>query len=315
MKYAVIDVGSNSVRMTAYRYDANAKKLTPFLDQREMIYLAAHVKEQSLNEIGIQKLALSLKKYKSLLSDLQIEHYYVIATASIRNVKNAMEIVAQIDAMTGMRMQILSGEEEAKLDFRGVMQEIPEQNGMIIDIGGGSTELIFFEDRELVKALSIPIGSLQLTANYVSGIIPTHKERKAIKRQIDAALNTVVWNHRKFPMIYGIGGTCRAALKLSREVYAGEPSLDEYGVLALDAAEQLLDTVKEELHAQKEMPVLKQIYRTVPERMFSMLPGLMLLHRIAARVQAKELQVCMGSVREGYLYQNVLKLKESYHEQ
>ncbi len=307
MKYAVIDIGSNSVRLSAYRYYPQTKSLELFLDERATIGLAAYVKDGILDEVGIAKLAAVLKKDKALLHDLQITHYYTLATASIRNVKNTDAIIAQIDAMTGLRIHVLSGEQEAKLDFRGVLQEIAQPNGIIIDIGGGSTEIISFEDGTVMDAVSLPIGSLQLTTAYVKGIIPTHKERKAIKRAIDTALDSFVWANRKYPVIYGIGGTCRCALRLSKELYEMEQDGQESGMLPLHTVGDMLHTVKEELQSKSQMPLLKQIYRTVPERMFSVIPGLIILNQIAQRVHAEELTVCQGSLREGYLYQYILK--------
>ncbi len=310
MRYAVIDIGSNSVRLTAYRYHAQTARLHCFLNEREMIGLAAYVTDGELSETGIRKLAAVLKQYKTLIAELQITQYYVLATASIRNVTNTEAIVAQIDAMTGMRMVVLDGEEEARLDFAGVWEEVDDHNGIMVDIGGGSTEIILFENCEVTRAVSLPLGSLQLTANHVKGIVLTKKERKAIKHAIGDALDGFVWGNQRHPLIYGIGGTCRCAHRLAQELYPEQAGVEARMTVSLKLVHEMLKEVKADLQEDGELPHLKKIYRTVPERMFSVIPGLMILEQIAQRVHAEELKVCLCGIREGYLYRNILKNKE-----
>lgn len=157
---AIIDVGSNSVRLTAYHYSKDG--YTCYLNEREILGLAAYIQNNRLNDVGIQKLIKVLKRYRTLIHDLAISQYTVLATAAIRNVENTEEIIAKVDAMTGITMQVLSGETEARLDFTGVLSEVPDRNGIIVDVGGGSSEIILFENREIVQAMSIPVGSLQV---------------------------------------------------------------------------------------------------------------------------------------------------------
>lgn len=308
--YAIIDVGSNSVRLTAYHYDKDSPRPECYLNEREMLGLAAYISEDGrLRDIGIQKLVTVLRRYKALIHDLQIPHSYVLATASIRNVENTEEIVAQVNAMTGITMEVLSGEEEALLDFNGVLPEIPDRNGLIVDVGGGSSELVLFENREVVQAVSIPVGSLQVYTSCVEGFIPTPKERRKMKHRIAEALDGFVWPTGKhIPVLYGIGGTCRSTLHLAEELFASEQNVEEAQTVSFDIIREILKSIKQDLGGAEHFQYLKQIYKAVPDRLFSIIPGLMILQEIASRIGAEELKVCLGGVREGYLYQRVLNL-------
>jgi exopolyphosphatase/guanosine-5'-triphosphate,3'-diphosphate pyrophosphatase len=306
MNYAVIDVGSNSVRLAAFSYDEATKKLDCYLNEREMLGLAAYISDGRLNEMGIQKLVNVLKRYKALVARLQISHFYTLATASIRNVENTQEIVAQIDAMCGITMEVLSGTEEAECDFAGVMPEIAERNGVIVDVGGGSTEIILFEDGEQQQAVSIPIGSLQLYASQVEGFIPTPLERKKMKQVIKEQLDGFVWPVRKhYPVLYGIGGTCRCTLRLAQELFEEEQNQAEQQTVSFELIHRVLKSIKKDLQKQEDYLYLKRVYQAVPERLCSVLPGLMILEEIADRVGAEDLKICLGGVREGYLYRKM----------
>ena len=308
MNYAVIDVGSNSVRLTAYHVDEITGKVDCYLNEREMIGLASYIAEGALSEAGVLKMVNVLKRYKTLIADLNIDTYHVLATASIRNVSNTDAIVAMVHAMTGITLEVLTGEEEAEFDFAGVIAEIPERSGMIVDIGGGSTEMILFEDREIVNAVSIPIGSLQLYSACCENFIPTLDERKEMKKYIEDALESFVFpGGKKYPNLYGIGGTCRSTLRLAAELYPDEQNGEEAGTVSFDIIRDVLKNIKKDLKNGDKMPYLRRVYQAVPERLQSILPGLLILEAIAKRVQSEDLKICVGGVREGYLYRKVLR--------
>ncbi len=307
INYAVIDVGSNSVRLAAYHYDEENKALSCFLNEREMLGLASYISNEYLTSAGVEKLAAALKKYKALAAQLQVERLYTLATASIRNVENTQEIVAQIDAMTGIRMRVLSGDEEANYDFMGAIPEIRDNSGVIVDIGGGSTEIILFENREVSQAVSIPVGSLQLYATCVKGFIPTPEERKQMKACIEEQIARFAWPERKkFSVLYGIGGTCRCTQRLAEELFAAEQNGVHDQTVSFHIIRQISKSIKRDLQEGKLFSYLKQIYKAVPERLFSVIPGLMILSAIAKQVGTQELKICAGGVREGFLYRDVI---------
>ena len=161
MKYAVIDIGSNTVRLAVYLTDGD--NFSPVFSQKYIIGLAGYVTDGFLQPEGIRKACDTLLQCRSLIALFDgIAETYVFATASLRNVQNTQEAVDQIFMVTGFSVDVLSGQAEAYLDYYGVLHEAPLENGLLFDIGGGSTEIVTFAHDGPGLIESLPIGSLNL---------------------------------------------------------------------------------------------------------------------------------------------------------
>ena len=119
MNVALIDMGSNSIRLAVYKVEQ--KDFEPIFSKRYMTGLASYVKEKQLTAAGVEQACIVLLDAKSLLEQLSVDQTTVFATASLRNIKNTEAVVAAIQQKTGYTVQILSGHEEAFLDYFGVM--------------------------------------------------------------------------------------------------------------------------------------------------------------------------------------------------
>ena len=159
--YAVIDIGSNTIRLKTYEYkDGN---LINIFDKKEFAGLASYVdKFGNLSEEGITKCLEVLGEYKKCLANVIIDKLLIFATASIRNVNNTKEVVARIKEELGLDVVVLSGSEEAIYDFKGAKMKYNLKDGLMVDIGGGSSELLFFKDDHILYKTSMPIGSLNV---------------------------------------------------------------------------------------------------------------------------------------------------------
>src|SRR3712207_2471393 len=172
MKYALIDMGSNSIRLTVYNIEKNDFKI--LFKEKVMAGLAGYVEHGRLTQEGIECACQSLREFQSTLSLLEIEQLAVFATASLRNVSNSLQAVEQIQNNTGIKVEIISGETEAECGFYGSIYDVDTSDGLFMDIGGASTEIAFFSDQNIRKAVSIPIGSLKLYRDCV-------KDRKSTR--------------------------------------------------------------------------------------------------------------------------------------
>ena len=171
---ASIDVGSNTIRLSIYQCETDGIKL--LLNKKTMAGLAGYVEDGALSPKGVHKACSVLNSYKDIVHNFGIEQLYVFATASLRNISNSQEAVAQIEEKTGLAIDVITGEEEATLDFIGATRLMDVDDGILVDIGGGSTEIVVYEDGKILKATSIPVGSLSLFSGYVGGLIPTNEE-------------------------------------------------------------------------------------------------------------------------------------------
>ena len=140
MNVALIDMGSNSIRLAVYKVEQ--KDFEPIFSKRYMTGLASYVKEKQLTAAGVEQACTVLMDAKSLLEQLSVDQTTVFATASLRNIKNTEAVVAAIQQKTGYTVQILSGHEEAFLDYFGVMHGLYRAliHNMVVGVTTGFTK-------------------------------------------------------------------------------------------------------------------------------------------------------------------------------
>lgn len=295
---ASIDVGSNTIRLSIYQCETDGIKL--LLNKKTMAGLAGYVEDGALSPKGIHKACSVLNSYKDIVHNFGIEQLYVFATASLRNISNSQEAVAQIEQKTGLAIDVITGEEEATLDFIGATRLMDVDDGILVDIGGGSTEIVVYEDGKILKATSIPIGSLSLFSGYVGGLIPTNEERKEIRRAVIDELDKIEeLRLYDYPVMCGVGGTIRAALKINNDKFnlsAGNRSIE---------AENIKKILKCLSGSSKE--TLTKILQVIPDRIHTIVPGMILLNTIIKYFGTETIYVSNYGVREGYLSQKILK--------
>lgn len=297
MRQAIIDIGSNSMRLTVYETDGQAFKI--LFKEKAMTGLAGYVEDGVLSAEGIECAYNDLLTFRETLEALDIANVAVFATASLRNVRNTAEAVLAIKAATGYHVEVLTGEEEAFFGFRGSMQDVPLTSGAFIDIGGASTEVVSFQNDQVIREVSFPVGSLRLYKDCVKNIMPgegsVKRIRKVIREEIDEC-KEFSFDDRT-PLVC-VGGTARAVLKLAKKMY-GLPS----GCHSV-TPEQLHEICAKLCEGDKAMTQL--LLKVEPERIHTMVPGVMILDHICRKFHAEEIIVCKYGVREGYLCQKIL---------
>ena len=147
--YGVIDIGSNTIRLVLYKLKGGV--LLPMLNKKVAAGLAAYIeKDGHMTRKGIEKTVEVLYEFSQALDNVNAEAVYAFATASLRNITNSKEVVAEVSDRSGFDIRVLSGDEEATFDFYGATRITGEPDGFIADIGGGSTELVFYNEKEIV---------------------------------------------------------------------------------------------------------------------------------------------------------------------
>lgn len=298
MKCAVIDIGSNSMRLTVYNAEKNSFQI--LFKEKIMTALAGYVENGKLSAEGIDSACSALMEFRHRLDVLEITDVHVFATASLRNISNTEEAVEEIRQAVGFSVEVISGEEEAMYGFTGALTDVSLSEGVFVDIGGASTEIsVFCEDR-VQKAFSFPVGSLKLYRECVKGILPGrgsfHRMEKRIRDEIDGSVFSCIPEGGR---IACIGGTSRAVMKLARRVYAlpaGQNRIS--GSQFVQLCDRIFKTDKD---------ACDLILKSAPERIHTLIPGMMILKYIAEQFHASEITVSHYSVREGYLCQKIQK--------
>ena len=299
MKQAVIDIGSNSMRLTVY--ETNAGIFTILFRDKVMAGLAGYVEDGVLSQDGINRACQGLLSFQVTLEALDIRRVAVFATASLRNIKNTRQAVALLEAATGYPIEVLSGEEEARWGYEGAMEELEISDGVFVDIGGASTEIVRFADRTLLSADSCPVGSLKLYRDHVKKILPNEQALKSMVQAIERATDPVIRKPRakSLPMVC-VGGTARACLRMVRRSYHLPESVNRVSARQVKDLCQLLTSS----HKKAAELILKQ----EPDRIHTMIPGLLILCHLLDGFGASEMVVSQYGVREGYLCGRILKV-------
>ncbi len=293
--YGVIDIGSNTIRLVIYKWEE--PELTALLNKKESAGLANYVdRDGGLSEAGICRAEQALAEFREILEHVEVERTYVFATASLRNISNTGIVAERLRRSSGFDIQVISGEEEADYDFRGALRATGLEDGLLVDVGGGSTEFVLFQHRVQCSAHSLRMGSLNLYTKYVSGILPGKKELEALSARVDRALEDCLRRERQAAPadLCAVGGSARAAAKLVSNL---DPSLvASDGSFPVKTLKKLLNLAVERRHTFTRM-----VLRTAPERIHTIVPGLVILYRTAHWCGARRVVTSPYGVREGYL--------------
>ncbi len=302
MNQAVIDIGSNSMRLTAY--ETNGQSFKTLFKEKIMAGLAGYVENGYLNSDGIQCACNGLLEFKSMLEALGIKNAVAFATASLRNIKNTDEAVAAVEAATGFPVEVITGEREAIYGYVGAMHDLSMLKGVFVDIGGASTEIAVFDDGVVQRASSFCIGSLKLYRECVKNILPGKGSIERMHKTIRAAFAKAEFPKAKLQMpLACVGGTARAVLKLAAKVFALPDSCRSV------TAKQLQTLCDMLCAADKTATDL--ILKLAPERIHTMIPGILILKYIVEQFGAPEIVISKYGVREGYLCQKILNKKST----
>lgn len=293
MKYAIVDMGSNSMRLSVYQIFPD-KKFELLFSEKEMAGLNSYIHDGLMTYAGIQKACTVLKQFQDLLSHLKIQEMHVFATAPLRNIENTEEALQEIKRQTGLDVDVISGVEESKLGYYGAIHGIQIENGAIFDIGGGSTEIAEICGNTICHAQSIPLGSLQLYNQNVEKFWPKKKECKAIRDKITETFSEITLPERKKRMVCGVGGTARAVLKIAN-VLLERP--DDTRTLTAKELSYVCQTL-----LKRDETASSLVLRVCPDRIHTILPGLLLMSMVCRSLCANVLYVSPYGVREGYVY-------------
>lgn len=297
MKQAIIDIGSNSIRLTLYEIQGNTFRI--LFREKVMAGLAGYIEDGKLNMDGIECACEGLLKFRSTLETLEIENINTFATASLRNISNTSEALSVINAATGYNVEIISGEDEALFGYFGVTSELNLSSGVFIDIGGASTEIVIFEDGNPDNYNSFTIGSLSLYRNFVKKILPGKSSIKDIKQEIKEKIDIDKESISPHDLLIGVGGTLRATLKLSNQYHRIS---DESTSMTSEQLDELCAFL---LSGKKE--ACDMILKHEADRIHTIIPGILILQHVVHLFEAKQLIVGRYGVREGYLCQRIIK--------
>lgn len=293
MNFGIIDIGSNTVRLNVYSYESN--DINMIFGKKHVVGLVSYIQDSRLTDKGITKLVNVLHSINEIISHVTVDKTIAFATASLRKINNTEQVLKKIEEETGFRIKIYDQELEARLGFEGIMWTMPYKDGITVDIGGGSTEIIRFKNRGISQIVNYSEGSLSLFNRYVKGIIPTEKEIKNIQNDIKEELYKKELNFES-GIIIGIGGTIRAIGDLSKEAF----SLDDNRHFTNKNLTSLYKSI-----IKGDEDLVKLMLKIAPDRIHTITPGMVIFKFLCKRFGAEEIVVSSSGLREGVLLENV----------
>ncbi len=211
---AIVDIGSNSVRLVAY--EGLSRALTPIFNEKVLCGLGRGVAiDGLLAPEAIDKTVAALRGFRLLCAQMGVGDITVLATAAAREARNGAAFLARAEAAIGAPITLLAGSREAELSALGVMSGVHRPDGVVGDLGGGSLELIDIAGRHVGAGVSLPIGGLVLSD------LSRNSPKRAVRLVREALAEAAPLRELKGRSFYAVGGTFRALAKLhmSRRAY------------------------------------------------------------------------------------------------
>ena len=293
--YGIVDFGSNSIGLDIF--DVHNNEITKKISQDESSVVSSYTQNNKLTPEGIEKLISILENYSEVMQSNGVTTEYFFATASLRKIDNSDEVVNAVKNRLGIDINILSGDKEAELGFNAVKKlDLTTDKGLFIDLGGGSCEIIYFVDRNLSTVASMPFGSNSIYKEYVSGTFPNETERLNIQNRVISELKKVgIDNTNPIDDLFGTGGTVHAIkLMLTSLGFINE---DER-VIPVSMVGELLDNIKDDTEENRQ-----KIIDVVPNRINTLIPGIIAVKTILEHYNVKNLHYCKGQLVYGVLFE------------
>lgn len=295
-KYAVLDLGSNSIRLLLCQYENGKIEGEKFLI---MTRLGKNVDSTGrLSDESMKATIEALQEFKSKSEAYGAEEIFAMATSAVRDASNGSDFVKQIKDETGINVEILSGESEARVGVKGVVAGLDEvDRTLIIDIGGGSTELIVY-DEGIQFSRSLNLGAVRMTGKHVSSDPLVEGDLIKLKVDVESSLNDTlkVLSDYTIDKAIGIGGTATTfgAIQLEMGQY------DRRKIHNYNLTYQQLDDIIKKLEALS-VDERKQIRGLDPRRADIIHTGGLILENILSGLNLSNYTISDFDNLEGYL--------------
>lgn len=236
MKLAIIDIGTNSfILLIAEVCNGNYKVLNQYF---ELPRLGANLSiDNTIDPISINNAIQSLSKFRKIIEEHSIDVVIPVSTAVLREAENSFQVKELLNETLGVNIDVISGEQEAEFSFLGAISTNDEV--VVIDVGGGSTEIIFGHNQQIQYRQSFPIGAAKLKTMFFK----TQIEPNNITESLNYIKSTIKINQKFFKnsRLIGVGGTITTLAYIANGLKVYEPDLINHTILSFKNNKTLFD--------------------------------------------------------------------------
>ena len=294
-KIAIIDLGSNSARLVI----ANVMPGGYFMvvdELKEPVRLAQDMDiDGFLRPIRIAQTIKTLRTFRTLYESHGVTKVFAYATAAVRRAKNQKSFIEEVQTSCGIKLQVISQEDEAMFVYQGVINSMEVPKGLIVDIGGGSVKLIYYNRRVMLAQDTLPFGALTLTEKFKNTGSP-EECLQAITQYVGEHLDQLAWFKDLDPetQLIGVGGSLRNLGKISRKLKKYPLDMAHNYHISFNEMETIYDTIKP-LEPEKLMRI-----KGLSSARADIFPAaLAVIDAIKARTNFNEIVIGGAGMREG----------------
>ncbi|MBR5231383.1 MAG: Ppx/GppA family phosphatase [Clostridia bacterium] len=298
-RVAIIDIGTNSIKFFVGEHQEDGTIKT-VLDKNDIAQLGEGLRETGLiNPEALERNAQSVAAFAKEALENGAEKIVSVGTMALRTAKNSADFVARVKELCGVEVQIIPGEEEARLSYLAVLSGLPLEEGgelVIFDTGGGSTEFIFGQGTTLKNRFSVNLGALIITENFFN-------DDPVKEGSVDAA---IAYIDKEFAaagvagkplQVVGMGGTVTSMGAVKHKMVKYNPDIIQGSTLTREDVQEQVDTyAARTVEQRRELPGLQ------PKRAGTILAGACILKDILARLDAPQLTISDRGLRHGLAF-------------
>jgi len=292
---AVIDIGSNSARLVIYE-QINQQVFQLICEQKVKVRIGegAYLKNGYLQKIPLQRAYKALEHFQSTINQFSsCSKVICVATSALRDAPNGNDFVRLIKEKLHLNIRVIDGQKEAYYGALAALHLLPINNGITIDIGGGSSDLALIKDSKIIETYSLNLGTVRLKELFSD----SNKSSEEIDEYIYKELLTLPKSFNAYPAI-GIGGTARSLSKAiktlqgdtSKEIHNFSYNIEMY-------QDFFYKIIIADNTLLKELNIHKNRFDTIRE-------GTLILKKILEKIESKKLISSSVGVREGVFLDN-----------
>jgi exopolyphosphatase/guanosine-5'-triphosphate,3'-diphosphate pyrophosphatase len=300
MRLGVLDVGSNTVHLLVVDAHRGGHP-TPMTSEKTQLRLAEHLdRDGRITKGGADALVESVRRAQAAAAEAECDELLAFATSALRDAGNAAAVLRRVQTETGVGLQVLSGEDEARYTFLAVRRWYGWSAGqlLVLDIGGGSLELAAGRDEDPDVAVSLPLGAVRLTRRWFGTDPPSRAEMSAVAAHLDDVLEPVARRVRKraeFEQVVGTSKTFRSLARLTGAA-PSDAGLRTRRTLTAAGLRQLVAFI-----SRMSSRDLAELEGVSMGRAYQLVAGALVAEAAMRALRVVELEICPWALREGVI--------------
>ncbi len=296
-RIGLIDIGSNTIRLVIFGFD-KATGLNEILNIKTPARLSQYLtKDNDMNDEGIQVLTEALSSFNKVATKFKVDELHPIATAAIRQSNNQKDIIKKVKKDTGVEIKIVPEEDEAFYGYYAITHTTDIEDGVSVDIGGGSTEVTLFKDKQLKEAHSFPFGVVSLKRQFFGD--KDHNDKSAIKgmeKFLSKQFDQLDWLKDQKVALVGVGGSARNVARIHQSEHSYPIGGVHNYTMSDKDIEEVFDLIRKS--SRDELTNLDGLSR---DRVDIILPSVSVFKTLYKKIDATQFTFSRKGIREGYI--------------